>query len=115
VQRSDYQPVTLRVISIYATRWRHDRTESDELAPTTVLSVIGVPLGFLVAFFGVNSSDVSTRYSVFNWHHYWLVYRIALVLALVPLGVFAVLHGRTWAQALAQRHRERRQSRLISG
>lgn len=82
---------------------------------TTVLSVIGVPLGFLVAFFGVNSSDVSTRYSVFNWHHYWLVYRIALVLALVPLGVFAVLHGPTWAQALAQRHRERRQSRLISG
>jgi hypothetical protein len=68
-------------------------------AAVSVLSVIGVPLGFLLAYFGINANQVSSRWSMLNLHHYRSVYIAAGVLALTPLVTFLVLNGRAWLRS----------------
>jgi hypothetical protein len=69
---------------------RHRRGEF----AVTVLTALAVPLGFLVAFFGINASQVQSTYSIWDYHRYWGVYLFALVLALVPFATLSFLRGR---------------------
>jgi hypothetical protein len=68
-------------------------------AAVSVLSFIGVPLGFLVAFFGINSTEVNNSWSIFNFHHYLFVYLAAGFLALTPVIAFLVLNGGAWMRS----------------
>jgi hypothetical protein len=70
-------------------------------AAVSVLSFLGVPVGFLVAFFGINASQVNGRWSIFNFHHYAGVYIAAVLLALTPLITFLVLNGQAWLRSRA--------------
>jgi hypothetical protein len=65
-------------------------------AAVSVLSFIAVPLGFLLAFFGINAQQVDQHLSIFDWGHYLTVYIAAAALALTPLIAFLVIVGRAW-------------------
>jgi hypothetical protein len=54
----------------------------------SVLSMVGVPVGVLTAFFGVNAREVEAKWSMFDLHHYLGVYVVAACLALIPVLVF---------------------------
>jgi hypothetical protein len=82
-------------------------------AAISVLSFIAVPLGFLVAFFGINSTQVNSNWSIFNFHHYIFVYLTAAFLALTPLIAFFVLNGREWLRSQADK--AERNNRLQQG
>jgi len=60
----------------------------------TVLTALAVPLGFLVAFFGINADQVKNSYSIWNYHHYWGAYVFALALVLLPFAALSFLRGR---------------------
>jgi heme exporter protein D len=79
-------------------------------AAVSVLTFIGVPVGFLVAFFGINATQVNNDWSIFSMRHYWPVYLAAGLLALTPLVAFAVLNGR--ALRRSRKDRRERQARL---
>lgn len=74
-------------------------------AAISVLSLVGVPLGFLLTFFGINAQQVNEDWSMFNWDHYSNAYVAAFCLALSPLVTFLALNGRAWL-------RNRREKRL---
>lgn len=65
-------------------------------AAFSVLSFVAVPLGFLLAFFGINAQQVDTHLSIFDWGHYLTVYVAAAGLAITPLFAFLILNGRAW-------------------
>jgi hypothetical protein len=50
----------------------------------SLLTLAGVPLGFLLAFFGINASQVDSAQSMFDLRHYAWAYVLAAVLAGVP-------------------------------
>jgi hypothetical protein len=83
--------------------------QSDEVkrlrrdAAISVLSFVAVPVGFLVAFFGINSTQVNSSWSIFNFHHYLFVYLTAVFLALTPLIAFFVLNGSAWLRSRADK------------
>jgi len=52
-------------------------------AAASIISLVGVPVGFIVAFFGVNATQVDGS-SIFNLDRYLWVYVFAVLLALVP-------------------------------
>jgi len=54
------------------------------------LSAIGVPLGFLVAFFGISAKQIDPTRSIFD-HHYLGVYIVASVIAILPITVLIAL------------------------
>jgi hypothetical protein len=66
------------------------------------LSSVGVPLGFLVAFFGINASQVTNKRSMFSIHYFW-VYTVAVIIALLPIAVLLALR-------MAAKIRERRRN-----
>jgi hypothetical protein len=86
---------------------------------TSLISTIAVPIGFLIAFFGINATQVSNAYSMFDWGHYRWAYITALTLGLIPVVAFVALYGRAWLdvrkrkRARADRERRRR-SDLVS-
>src|SRR5215471_667652 len=82
-------------------------------AAISVLSFVAVPLGFLVAFFGINSTQVNSSWSIFNFHHYLFVYLAAVFLALTPLMAFFVLNGSAWLRSRADK--TERNNRLQQG
>jgi hypothetical protein len=82
-------------------------------AAISVLSFIAVPVGFLVAFFGINSTQVNSSWSIFNFHHYLFVYLTAVFLALTPLIAFFVLNGSAWLRSRAEK--TERNNRLQQG
>jgi len=82
-------------------------------AAISVLSFVAVPLGFLVAFFGINSTQVNSNWSIFNFHHYLFVYLAAVFLALTPLIAFFVLNGSAWLRSRADK--TERNNRLQQG
>jgi hypothetical protein len=53
-------------------------------AAASVISFLAFPISFVVAFFGINATQVSSQYSMFDYHHYWWVYIIGFLLATVP-------------------------------
>src|SRR6266511_4162682 len=61
----------------------------------SVLSFIGVPVGFVVAFFGINARQVRSDRSIFD-HHYLAAYVVALCLALIPVGFILFPYVRGW-------------------
>jgi hypothetical protein len=65
-------------------------------AAFSVLSFVAVPLGFLLAFFGINGREVQGNWSVFDWGHYLTVYVSAAALAVTPLVAFMILNGSAW-------------------
>jgi hypothetical protein len=69
-----------------------------------LLTLAGVPLGFLLAFFGINASQVSGAQSMFALRHYAGAYVVAVILAVVP--AIALL-----LPLLRERRRVRRQDR----
>jgi hypothetical protein len=85
----------LRAIDIRERREEAEKRVRGAIA-VSVLSAIGVPLGFLVAFFGINATQVDSSRSIFDIHHYLGVYVAAGVLALIPVLVFAILYSRSW-------------------
>jgi hypothetical protein len=74
------------------------------------LSFVIAPISFVIGFFGINASQIHPGTSMWNWHYYHWAYAAAIVLALVPLLVFALLYGadmlRRW-RVLAFGPRER--------
>jgi hypothetical protein len=60
-----------------------------------LLSTLGVPVGFLVAFFGVNATEVNDRLSMFD-RHYAPVYAVAAGMALLPVAVFLASYPVLW-------------------
>jgi hypothetical protein len=62
----------------------------------SALSMVGVPVGFLVAFFGVNATQVNPGISMFDLSHYYLAYLAAGFLALIPVLVFLTPYGYAW-------------------
>ena len=72
-------------------------------AAVSVLSVIGIPLGFLATFFGINATQVKGSWSMFSLHHYLWAYVAAGLLAVAPLVTFMALNG----QALVRNRTEK--------
>ena len=88
----------LRAIDIRERREEEEKRLHGAIA-VSVLSVIGVPLGFIVAFFGINATEVDNKLSLFDFSHYLIAYIIAGVLAMIPVIVFFFLHRKTWRRA----------------
>ncbi len=65
----------------------------------SALSTVGVPLGFLVSFFGINATQVQGTYSIFDLGHYLDVYLAAAILACVPFAVLVFLNGKASLRA----------------
>jgi hypothetical protein len=85
-------------------------------AAISALSFIAVPLGFLLAFFGINAQQVDGHLSIFDWGHYLTVYIAAAVLAFTPVFAFLVLNGRAWLKNRSeQRERDRAVARERNG
>lgn len=76
----------------------------------SALSLIAVPIGFLAAYFGINATEVSNQWSMFDMHHYWRVYAAAACLAFVPPISFLILNGRAWLTS--HQEKKERQKKL---
>jgi hypothetical protein len=75
------------------------------------LSSVGVPLGFLVAFFGINASQVTNNRSMFSMHYFW-AYTVAVIIAVLPIAVLLAM--RMSAGIRERRRNERaRQSKRV--
>ncbi|HSL06391.1 MAG TPA: hypothetical protein VK887_00265 [Pseudonocardiaceae bacterium] len=79
-------------------------------AAVSVLSLIAVPIGFLVAYFGINATEVNDEWSIFDMHHYWPAYAVAGFLALVPLISFLILNRHAWRTS--RQEKKKRQEQL---
>jgi hypothetical protein len=79
-------------------------------AAVSVLSLIAVPIGFLGTYFGINSTQVNSAWSIFDMHHYLLAYVAAGCLALVPFISFLILNGGAWLAS--RREKKERQKQL---
>ncbi len=96
-------------------RLEQERARLRRAVAVSALSTVGVPLGFLVSFFGINATQVQGTYSIFDMRHYLDVYLAAAVLACVPFGVLVFLNGSAALRAWwAQRRRPSAPSRLAS-
>ncbi len=88
----------LRAIEIRERREEEGKRLRGAIA-VSVLSFVGVPLGFIVAFFGINAVEVRDTRSIFDFSHYMGVYITAIALALIPIIVFVILHGNALRKA----------------
>jgi hypothetical protein len=94
-------------------RNEQDAKRRDWAIAAGLLSSVGVPLGFLVAFFGVNASQVTSKRSMFSMHYFW-AYTAAVIIALLPVAVLLAL--RMAAKMRARRRKEdARQSKGLGG
>ncbi|MBN1170620.1 MAG: hypothetical protein JXA67_00420 [Micromonosporaceae bacterium] len=86
----------IMAIDIRDRAWE-DRKQRWNAVAASVLSIIGVPIGFLVAFFGVNATQVRADRSMFD-HHYLGAYGFSVLVALVPvmLILYPHLRRRSW-------------------
>jgi len=64
-------------------------------AAASIISLIGVPIGFMVAFFGINATQVDGS-SIFNLDHYLWVYLFGVALAIVPASLIFYPYAREW-------------------
>lgn len=48
------------------------------------LSLVLVPITVLLAYFGLGTKDIDPQVSLFDYHHYWKVYLVAVGLAFIP-------------------------------
>ncbi|NUR96958.1 MAG: hypothetical protein HOV67_17085 [Kribbellaceae bacterium] len=79
----------ITAIDIRSQRDSDVRNHRNEVA-FNVFAIVGVPLGALLAFFGVSADDVRGDRSMFDWSLYHDEYLMALVLGLLPLVVLAI-------------------------
>jgi hypothetical protein len=78
-------------------------------AAVSVLSLIAVPIGFLGTYFGINSTQVNSAWSIFDMNHYWLAYVAAGCLALVPFISFVILNGGAWLASHQEKKERQKQ------
>lgn len=83
-------------------------------AAVSVLSLIAVPIGFLGTYFGINSTQVNSAWSIFDMHHYWLAYVAAGCLALVPFISFLILNGGAWLASRQEKKDRQKQLQAAS-
>jgi hypothetical protein len=67
-------------------RERHATTESRQRRNAVLLSFIGVPLGFFIAFFGLDTTEVHKDIGMFD-SRYLAIYIAALLIGVVPLAI----------------------------
>jgi hypothetical protein len=84
-----------------ARRLEQEARRRDWVIAAGFLSAIGVPLGFLIAFFGINAKQVRGSRSIFDLH-YLGVYIVAGVIAVVPIAVLMALRLASNARRRAQ-------------
>lgn len=72
-------------------RRARDAAEVRGNLPRLVLTSIGLPLGFLFLFFGINGTQVDPARSILDVHYYAWAYGVAAVLAAAPTLLAAVL------------------------
>jgi hypothetical protein len=65
-------------------RQRDLRQQKWNAAVASIISLLGVSIGFTVAFFGINGTQVNNESSIFNLDRYLWVYIFAIALALIP-------------------------------
>jgi hypothetical protein len=94
----------ITAIDIRASRDTEVKVHRNEVA-FNVFAIVGVPLGALLAFFGVSASDVKGDQSMFDWSLYHDEYLFALLLGLLPLSILAV------SRQIARRRQRRNQLR----
>lgn len=76
-------------------RRRDQRRRKWNAAAASIISLIGVPIGFLVAFFGIDATEVDGS-SVFNFHRYLWVYLVGFGLAMVPTSLILFPFAQEW-------------------
>jgi hypothetical protein len=89
-------------------RRRDERRRVRTAFAVGALTVLGVPLGFLVTFFGINATQVSPQWSMFDMDHYLWVWVTAGVLAILPIPILALSYGLTYSITWWRRRRRRR-------
>jgi uncharacterized integral membrane protein len=77
------------------------RADDDRRPRRTVavgfVSVVSIPVGLVLGFFGINASEVDNRRSILDWHHYLPAY----VFIVSPVVIGALIFA---AYYLRQRH-----------
>jgi predicted histidine transporter YuiF (NhaC family) len=58
-----------------------------------ILSFFLAPAGLILAFFGINATQIDQNDTMFDMHRYWLIYLFAVLVMLVPL-TFAITFDR---------------------
>lgn len=53
-------------------------------ATVSAISFLAFPIGFVVAFFGINATQVNAQDSIFDFHRYLWVYIVGIILAIIP-------------------------------
>ncbi|WP_027346799.1 hypothetical protein [Hamadaea tsunoensis] len=94
----------ITAIDIRSQRDSDVRNHRNEVA-FNVFAIVGVPLGALLAFFGVSAKDVDPGQSMLNWRLYHDEYLLALLLGLLPLVVLAI------SRQIARGRQQRKQLR----
>ncbi len=92
--RSEITAIEIRERRVDEARGRWDRMAAG------VLSFIGVSIGFIVAFLGVNAKQVDGDWSMFS-SHYALLYFVAGLFAVTPLALIMFPRVRDWSHQRA--------------
>jgi hypothetical protein len=94
-----------RVVLESATQHHTERRDKVFTAVIAAGSVLALPPALLLAFFGVNSSNVNPHYSILDIHHYGVAYLLAW-LPFVLLAAIGTVARRLIRLDLSRRHRE---------
>ncbi|MFJ5036075.1 hypothetical protein ACIQB5_50890 [Streptomyces sp. NPDC088560] len=94
VERVDAVLATRRVDLETASQRYAERRDRVLAAALAAGSVIALPPALLLAFFGVNSSDVDPRRSILDVHHYGVAYALAWLPFLLLMGAGLVARRR---------------------
>jgi len=97
----EYKEQEARRNEAEARRLEQDARRRDWVIAAGFFSAIGVPLGFLVAFFGINAKQVKATRSIFSLH-YLGAYIVAGVIAAVPIAALIALRLASNARRRAQ-------------
>jgi hypothetical protein len=81
---------------------RDDRRQKWNTFAASVLSLIGVPVGFVLAFLGINASQVKSENSALDMRYRWM-YFCAGAFALLVVGFILWPYVREWFQRRASR------------
>jgi hypothetical protein len=84
----------ITAIDIRERRRENSRQKWNAIA-ASVLSLIGVPVSFVLAFLGINASQVDQNHSMLDVRYRWM-YIAAAVLALLPVSFISWPYIREW-------------------
>jgi hypothetical protein len=83
-------------------RRREDSRQKWNAVAASVLSLVGVPVGFVLAFLGINASQVDQNHSMLDVRYRWM-YVAACILALLPVSFISWPYVREWFSRRAGR------------